>query len=269
MARSARALLVALLTTHAVGCAALAEKPPTPAAEIPPESLDYPAPPNEKYYIFVFGSQQVAYLRPSRTHSWMVAVKATWSDGCAEPQLDVQHISWLPATLEVRPMSFRVEPPVNLGMHETIRWAQETDQKVAMWGPYEVQPRAYRRFLIQKEFLETSGQVGYQCIDTVGEAAREGNGCDCIHAITDLDPQFDRARYPLIFYGQTASRRLVQEAARRQVFIDPWTTHDWLIPRLGLDQYAIDRREQPYKGIRRQIDPATGGTSSVRALILP
>jgi hypothetical protein len=263
MARSIRALVVVVLATGMVGCAALAEKPPTPAAEIPPQALDYPAPPNERYYAVIFGSQKVAYLRPDLTHTWMVAIKATCSPGCPEPQLEVHQISWLPATLEIHPLRFWVEPPVNLGLHETIRWAQESDQKVAMWGPYEVQPRAYRRFLTQKEFLETSGQVGYQCIDTVGEAAREGNGSDCIHAITDLDPQFDRARYPLIFYGHTASRRLVHEAARRQVFIDPWTTHDWLIPALGLDQYEIDRRDQPYRGIRRPIDPTTANTRTI------
>lgn len=266
MARSARALLVALLAAHAVGCALTAKKPPTPAAEIPPEALDYPAPPNEKYYAFVFGSQQVPYLRPELTHTWMVAVKATWADGCAEPQLDVQQISWLPATLEIHPRRFWVEPPVNLGLHETMRWTLETDQKIAMWGPYELQPRVYRRFLIQKEFLETSGQVGYQCIDTVGEAAREGNGCDCIHAISDLDPEYDRARYPLIFYGHPASRLLVREAARRQALIDPWTTHDWLIPALGLDQYPIDRREQPYKGIRLLLDPITGRVAGLWSL---
>jgi hypothetical protein len=71
----------------------------------------------------------------------------------------------------------------------------------------------YRRFLVQREFVE-SGRVGYQCITTVGEAAREGNGCNCIHAITDLDPHFGRTRYPLIFYGKPASMRLVREAAR-------------------------------------------------------
>jgi hypothetical protein len=264
MSRSA--LVVVLLAASTAGCAALAQQPPTPAADIPPQALDYPAPPNEKYYALVFGSQRVAYLRPALTHTWVVSVRATWSDGCAEPQLDVHHISWLPATLDIAAYRFRVEPPVNLPLHETIRWAQETGQNVAMWGPYELEPRAYRRLMIQKEFLETSGQVGYQCIDTVGEAARRGNGCDCIHAITDMDPQFDRARYPLIFYGHTASRRLVHEAARRQAFIDPWTTHDWLIPALGLDQYPIDRRPQPYRGIRRPIDPAAGGMANVRTM---
>jgi hypothetical protein len=263
MSHAARALVVAFLTAQTVGCAALAEKPPTPAAEIPPRALEGPAPPGERYYAIIFGSQRVAYLRPDLTHTWLVVIKATQVDGCAQPQLDVQQISWLPATLEIHPLRFRVEPPVNLGLYETLDWTQRTGQKVAMWGPYELQPRAYRRFQIQKDFLDTSGRVGYQCLDTVGEAARKGNGSDCIHAISDLDPQYDRARYPLIFYGFPASRRLVHEAARRQAFIDPWTTHDWLIPALGLDQYPIERREQPYKGIRRPLDPNATNTRTL------
>jgi hypothetical protein len=256
MARAA-ALVAVLLAANAVGCAALAKKPPTPAADIPPGALDYPAPPNEKYYALIFGAQRVPYLRPDLTHTWAVAVKATWADGCAQPQLDVQQISWLPATLEIHPARLRVEPGVNLPMHDTIRWALGTGQSIALWGPYELTPRAYRRFLIQKQFMD-SGRVGYQCIDTVGEAGREGNGSDCIHAITDLDPQFSRARYPLIFYGKPASMRLVREAARREALVNPDVTHDWLIPALGLDQYPLDRREQPYKGIRPPIEPESG-----------
>jgi hypothetical protein len=264
MARSA-ALVVALLAAGAAGCAALAERPPTPAAGIPPGALDDPAPPDERYYALVFGAQRVPYLRPDLTHTWVVGVRATRHPGCAEPRLDVQQISWLPATLDIDVYRFRVEPPVNLDLHRTLQWTRRTGQRVAMWGPYELHPRVYRRFLIQKDFLE-GGAIGYQCIDTVGEAAREGNGADCIHAVTDMDPQFDRARYPLAFYGHPASRRLVQEAARRQAFIDPWTTHDWLIPALGLDRYPIDRRPQPYRGLRRPIDPTTGGAAGARSL---
>ena len=257
MARAAAVLVTSLLAANAVGCAALAKKPPTPADEIPTGALDYPAPPNEKYYALAFGSEKVPYLRPDLTHTWVVAVKATWTEGCAEPQLDVKQISWMPATLEIHPARLRVEPGVNLPLHDTIRWALGTGQSIAMWGPYELEPRAYRRLLVQREFME-SGRVGYQCIDTIGEAAREGNGCDCIHAITDLDPHFSRTRYPLIFYGKPASMRLVREAARREAFVDPDATHDWLIPALGLDQYPLERREQPYKGIRPPVDPETG-----------
>ena len=38
--------------------------------------------------------------------------------------------------------------------------------------------------------------------DSRGEAARTGDGCDCIHAVTDMDPAYPRAGYPLLLYGQ-------------------------------------------------------------------
>jgi hypothetical protein len=254
MPRSARTVAFLLLAGGVAGCAALAKPTPTPAAKLDPQVLKAPAPPNEKYYGLIFGAQKVAYLRPDLTHTWATVVKATWEPGCDQPALDVQSISWMPANFQIQPFNFTIQPPVNLPLHDTLAWTQRTGQKVAMWGPYELHPRVYRRFIVQKEFLD-SGAVGYQTIDTVGEAARTGLGCDCIHAISDLDPKFDRARYPLIFYGQPAARRLVHEAARREVFIDPWTEHDWLVSALGLDQYPIERKPQPYKGVRRPIDP--------------
>ena len=259
-------LVAALLAAHAVGCALTAEKPPTPAAEIPAGALEYPAPPNERYYVLVFGSQQLPLLRPAKTHTWMVVVKATCVEGCAEPQLDVQQISWLPATLEINPLRFKVEPPVNLGLARDDPVGagdrpEDRDVGAVRGAAAGVPP------VPDPEGVPGDERPGRLPVHRHGRRGRPGgNGCDCIHAITDLDPQFDRARYPLVFYGQPASRRLVHEAARRQAFIDPWTTHDWLIPKLGLDQYPIDRREQPYKGIRRPIDPATGGRTSVQSL---
>ena len=114
-----------------------------------------------------------------------------------------------------------------------------------MWGPYEVWHGFASRFRTQKAFLD-SGAVGYQCVDTVGEAARLGNGCDCIHAITDMDPAYPRGRYPLAVYGQPATAHVVRRMMHSPIFIDPPRTHDWLIPRLGLTAYPIERRE--YRG---------------------
>ncbi len=252
---STRASAVVLLAAGVVGCATFAKPTPTPAAKLTREQLENPPqPPNEKYYAVVFGAQRVPYARPALTHTWATAVRATWQPGCAEPTVEAFTISWLPATLVVNPRRYHVEPGRNLTLPETLAWAYGNGMSVDMWGPYELRTSVFRRFLIQKEFLE-SGAVGYQCVDTVGEAAREGNGCDCIHAISDLDPQFDRTRYPLVFYGKPASRRLVHEAARREAFVDPWTEHDWVIPAIGLDKYPITRRPQPYAGIRPPIDP--------------
>jgi hypothetical protein len=111
-----------------------------------------------------------------------------------------------------------------------------------MWGPYEDGPGLFQRFLVQKQFLE-SGRIGYQCIDSLGEAARTGCGCDCIHAITDMDPIFDRARYPLAYFGEAASRNIVRQIHERPIIVCPGRCHDWLIPLLGLDRYPIERQK--------------------------
>jgi hypothetical protein len=94
------------------------------------------------------------------------------------------------------------------------------------------------RAVVQKEFLE-SGRMGYPCVDTVGEAGNTGRGCDCIHAITDMDPDYSRSRYRLIRFGIAASRFIANELGRRDMLLDPNKTQDWLNRRLGLDAYRI------------------------------
>jgi hypothetical protein len=172
-------------------------------------------------------------------------VRTTDVPGGAEPVLEVFTISWLPAKLDINPLSFRVEPGTNVDLHATIRNSLRTNQDIAMWGPYEVWHGFAHRFLTQKEFLD-SGAVGYQCVDTVGEAARTGLGCDCIHAVTDMDPVYARWRYPLALYGQPATANLVSRLMHSPVTIGAPCTHDWLIPRLGLCEYPIERRT--YRG---------------------
>jgi hypothetical protein len=214
---------------------------PTPANDFTREQLEaIPAPANERYYLIVFGSQSTPKL-PRFTHTWATSVKATWIEGQSEPTLELNTISWMPATLRIRTLSRHPEPGVNLGLHETIDAMSEKGERIAMWGPYALRTAGFRRFLIQKQFME-SHTIGYQCVDNRGEAARCGNACDCIHAITDLDPEFDRTRYPLRWYGEAGSRHIVEECARRNAILDPATTHDWLLPRMGLDCSCIIRR---------------------------
>src|SRR5262249_46782124 len=114
-------------------------------------------------------------------------------------------------------------------------------ERVSLWGPYEVGPGLAYRFGVQKAFME-SGDVGYQCIDSLGEAARTGAGCNCIHSITDMDPQFDRNQYPLRYFGDSASRNIVRQLHDRPIIICPDADHSWLLTLLGLDKYPIERR---------------------------
>ena len=125
---------VIALAIFAGGCASLAKRPPSPAQNITPqEMLAKPTPPNERYYIMVFGSQSFPRV-PRYVHSWATVVKVTdQPDGC--PPLIEQHtISWMPATLKIRPWNFRVEPGANLDLHVTIEEMLKNNERVAMWG---------------------------------------------------------------------------------------------------------------------------------------
>jgi hypothetical protein len=256
-----RSLPILLLLAIAPGCATFAKKPPTPADDIPiAQLLANPAPPNERYYLLFFGSESKPKV-PKYTHSWATVVRVTELGPGTAPAIDAQTISWMPATLDIHPNHFKVEPGVNLDLHTTIREMLKHDEKIVMWGPYEIWHGAHRRFLTQKEFLD-SGAIGYQCIDSIGEAARNGNGSDCIHAITDMDPKYSRTRYPLSFFGVSASRHAVRQVLSRGAVIDPPKTHDWLISALGLEQFPICREE--YQGPTKPFDPETIGKAGRR-----
>jgi hypothetical protein len=234
------AQLVAVALAGA-GCATFAQKPPTPADDIPADvARTAIAPPGERYFLLVFGSQS-SPKRPKYTHTWATLVRATGCGGPGEPAVEEHTISWMPASLDIKPLARRPEPGANLGLHFTVEEMLRHDERVSVWGPYEVGPAFYQRFLVQKQFLE-SGRIGYQCIDAVGEAGRLGTGCDCIHAFTDMDPQFDRTEYPLTRFGDAGSRNIVRQLHGRPIIIGPCRDHGWLLPRLGLDRYPITRQ---------------------------
>jgi hypothetical protein len=212
------------------------KRPDTPAAQIPPSAQQGPIP-GHHFYITVFGSQSVPKV-PRYTHTWATVAHAVEGPNC---DFEYHTISWMPANLKIRPFSRHPEPGVNLDLHTTVKVMLDNRERVAMWGPYECRPRLYERLLVQKQFME-SGRVGYQCIDAWGEAAREGNACDCIHAITDADPEFDRRNYPLRRYGQAASEYLVEQIWTRDALLSPGQTHEWVAERMGLNGYPIERK---------------------------
>jgi hypothetical protein len=219
------------------GCADFAVRPPTPAQNLHFTGLEQPAP-GEHFYITIFGAQGTPKL-PRWTHTWATVVHTSTAQGprCNEPF--VQHtISWLPATLQVRVLPLRPQPGVNLGLQQTLAWAVSNGERITQWGPYECRPEVYLRFVTQKAFLD-SGRIGYQCVDNIGESARTGDGCDCIHAVTDMDPVIRRSRDLFTRYGENASRYIVQNLRRRGLLVRPEVIHDRLNGPLGLDGYPI------------------------------
>ena len=227
------------LAMLASGCGLYAVRPPTPAAHLDRSTLNY-AGPDERFYVLIFASQTVP-ARPKYAHSWATVVRTVAREDGSASIAEQQTISWLPASLKIQPLYLHTVPPVNLGLHETIAYVQENGERVSVWGPYECRPSFFHRFLIQKEFLETSG-IGYQCDDNNGEAARTGDGCCCIHAISDMDPEYGRSNYPLIWFGDSASEHIVNRFVERGSLLHPETEHNWLIEALDLNGSCLVRR---------------------------
>jgi hypothetical protein len=247
-----RWLVSSVLVWLAAGCAVTAVRPPSPAAALTVESLlATPAPPHERYFVLIFGSQSCP-PRPCYSHTWATAVKLTEGQRGSPPTVEQYTISWMPATLQIRPWCFRTEKGTNLDLHVTIEEMLRNGERVSMWGPYETWHGLYARFVTQKAFLD-SGAIGYQCFDSAGEAGTTGMGSNCIHAVTDMDPQFHRPYFPLVFFGEAASFNIVRQLFARPVLIRPYQTHDWLIPALGLDRYPICRRV--YQGPAKEFSP--------------
>ena len=226
-------VLVALAALGSLaGCqSSLLKRPPTPAAALTREQLEAePVPEGERYYVLLFGSESVP-KRAVLTHTWATVVRVA-PPGTAGSLVEAHTISWMPRTLAIRPFRFSVEPGVNLDLAATMRLVTGLGERVTLYGPYEVPVRVYRRLLVQKAFME-GGTVGYQGFDLIGEAGRRGNGSNCIHAVTDVDPELGRSGYLLSGNGSRAGDFIRDRMTRRGIIGDPAAAHDWLLPTLG------------------------------------
>ena len=239
MTRFLAIALVALASS--AGCQLpLLKRPPTPAAALTREELEVePVPDGERYFLLLFGSESVP-KRAVLTHTWGTVVRVPPPGGPGGP-VEAHTISWMPRTLVIRPFRFDVEPGVNLDLAATMRLVTGLGERVTLYGPYEVPARVYRRVVVQKAFLE-GGTVGYQGFDLIGEAGRRGNGSNCIHAVTDVDPELGRGGYLLSGNGSRAGDFIRDRMTRRGIIGDPAAAHDWLLPTLGLDPATLRRR---------------------------
>src|SRR5262249_51300479 len=146
---SAGCILVALCVVLA-GCARYAHRPDSPASQVSYIDLNDPAPPGERYYLMVFGSQTTPKI-PRFTHTWVTFVRAP---GPCIP-VEQNTISWMPASMFIRTWRPYVEAGVNLSMTGSIEMARGYGERVSMWGPYEIPPGLYRKLLLQKTYIES------------------------------------------------------------------------------------------------------------------
>jgi hypothetical protein len=193
---------------------------------------------DDRYYMLVFGSQRTP-LDPSYSHTFALFVQVG-DDGT----LDGHYISWLPRTLDIRPLALRPELGGNLPIFPTLQWAVRSNQRVSLWGPFEIKRELYCKAVAQQALLEC-GKIKYMACDGNYFPDEVQNS---IHAVSAIAGGL-RYRTTILCWGETASYHLVRRF--KPWIICPDRTHDWLIPTLGLYQFPITYRDLE--------DPGSGG----------
>jgi hypothetical protein len=192
---------------------------------------------DDAYYVLIFGSQSEP-KRPRLTHTWATFVRAADQPIALNAPIESFTISWMPASLAVRPLALRPESGTNLGLHETLRAMYASGEGVSLWGPYRVSRELYERAATHKIRLE-SGQLAYKAVDSRRPSPSVSN---CMHAVCDaLGIPRGTVREEQV-QGKAASASIAASLlAGRQGAIVP-EGGDWLLQRLGLSGYAITRR---------------------------
>ncbi|HEY1067944.1 MAG TPA: hypothetical protein VGE52_17605 [Pirellulales bacterium] len=180
-----------------------------------------------------FGSQsQPRTAKYSHTFCTLVLAQGE-GDDVTKYALQTETISWLPATLNVRPLAVHPEKGVNLTLHQSLKYVSEKEN-IRCWGPHQLQPGAF--VAVQRQIaLLRSGRVQYQAADAFSGSESVKN---CFHAVSDLDQYTGRQAYPLRQFGFQATENIVDTLDSRGRFLS--RNHDWLVGRLGLRCYDIE-----------------------------
>jgi len=189
-----------------------------------------------RHYMILFGGQAIPF-RPRTAHTWAIFAKASrQTDGSLHVEWFT--ISWLPAEGPVRPLRLWPQRGKNYTLEETMQRAAEQNDRISMWGPYEISALRYE--LAREWFFQlNSGQVRYRVLDTLWFNPRIAH---CVHAVTYADPILYRRIQPVVRVGEPGTSRLARMYVNAGAFLQPEITHDWLIPVIGLDRYPFVRR---------------------------
>jgi hypothetical protein len=186
------------------------------------------------YFMTVYGAQRPVINQPRYTHTWATFIRLS-GEGCELRQYTAQAftISWLPATLKVRPSAIHPEPGVNLTLQKTLEWCAANRMETKQLGPYQISQDlwnlAFRRF----DQLE-SGGMQYRASDLFN-AGRSGGVCNCIYSVLDLEGRDPAFRPVTLGFGDLGSwfvaRRLTPYIVNRRV------TYPWVSDMIGVRNF--------------------------------
>ena len=130
------------------------------------------------------------------------------------------------------------EPGVNLDLYRTLEFMTGSWQRISLWGPYEVSAEHYLNAARHRQALE-AGEYTYRVFDFGGINPHVSH---CVHAVTRSDPAFYPESPPILWFGSIGTAPVARSLMKSGIVSDPRTTHDWLLPALGLDERAFIRR---------------------------
>lgn len=203
----------------------------------------------ERYFVTLFGGQGDLF-RPRTAHTWATFVRTAVTPA-GEVVVGEDTISWLPATLNVRPWALRAETGVNLTLQQTFDFmGSHRRQRVAVFGPYEITAERYAQAMAQKALLE-SGAIRYHSLGLFG---RKSDVMHCIDGVTRIDPVWERKADPSRWYGEAGTGQATRAAVRSGYILNPTVTHDWIIHAINPTGYKLTPRQlngRPLLGIIR------------------
>ncbi len=195
-------------------------------------------PGGDRYYLTIFGAQSVPYRVPF-THTW-AAFTRTAATPTGEVVVESHAISWMPATLKIRPYALRTEPGVNLTLAESFGFVASFGGRASVWGPFDIDADHFERLKARKERLE-SGEVRYRAI---GAFTRTGPVSNCGQSFSRASPVVgEKYLQPTPAAGENGTSRLAARYLRAGVLTDGGTTHPWLLSIIGADAYPVTPRQ--------------------------
>ena len=213
-----------------------------PAQPLTPEPSPPPAvvvvQPAERYYMVLFGAQSVPF-QGRYTHTWATFVRTQVTEK-GETPVAIDTTSWMPKTLNIRPLALRPEPGANLTLEQTFKWVATFDGRVSKWGPYEIDRLRYAEFMERKAELE-SGTVQYRAI---GGPRRRPDIVNCGQSFARGTPEVgQRYLYPTPSPGENGTGELAERYLKKGDLLGNGATHEWIFQVINADQYPSTTRQ--------------------------
>lgn len=187
------------------------------------------------YFMTIYGAQRPIINRPRYTHTWATFIRVS-GEGSDLRRYRAQQftISWLPRTLEVRPLDLVPEPGANLTLRRTLAYCDDNRMEIAQLGPYQVDVDlwnlAFRRF----DRLER-GELMYRASDIFNRPGRQTEVCNCIYAVLDLDGRDPAFRPVTLGFGFIGSAFVARRLSSH--IIEPRRTYPWVSDMIGVRNY--------------------------------